>query len=142
MALFGRKKEETKTSVAGTSDQSKTDVGKVVEEQSVKQEAKPVSKPSPIHGARDLASIIVRPRITEKAMLATDRGVYVFEVHPEATKKDIYDAVQKIWSVTPQKIRTVTKKPRTYTSRMRGKRKEKGLKKAYVYLKKGDTISF
>jgi ribosomal protein L23 len=43
--------------------------------------------------------------------------------------------------VTPVKVNIVNKKPRHYTSRMRGKdMMEKGMKKAYVYLKEGDRI--
>jgi len=88
------------------------------------------------------AGVLVRPRITEKAVMASEKGVYVFEVRSGASKHEIAAAVKDAFGVTPVKIRTVTKKPRTFMSRARGRKiSEKGLKKAYVYLKKGETIS-
>jgi len=120
MALFGNKKQNT---------EAKVNVPK--------QEISPVAALG-----RDLSSVIVKPHVTEKGVMASERGVYVFEVHAKATKYDIRDAVKEIFGVTPVKVHTVTQKPRSFMSRSRGRRiGVKGLKKAYVYLKKGDTIS-
>jgi len=121
MALFGGKTEETKKDVA------------------VKETA-PVS--SRVLAPRDLSSVILKPRITEKGVMASERNVYVFEIHQDATKFDVRDAVKEVFGVTPVKVRTVTQQPRRKMSRARGRMSTvKGLKKAYVYLKKGDSIS-
>lgn len=91
---------------------------------------------------RNVASIIKNPLITEKAVMQSERNVYSFEVHQDATKRDVAEAVESIFNVTPVKVNIVNKKPRTYHSRTRGRViSEKGVKKAYVYLKSGDTIN-
>jgi len=135
MGLFGKKKEikkDTDTVVAPISE--------VVEKKDVSK-TKDTSVPQDLVLDRNLSAIIARPRITEKAMLGTDKNVYTFEVLQGATKHDVRDAIKELYKVTPLKINIVNKKPRTYISRMRGRtREEKGLRKAYVYLKEGDRI--
>lgn len=83
---------------------------------------------------------IIRPRVTEKATAATERGsIYVFEVEPGASKKEIAAAIKNLYKVTPVKI-NVVKIPRKQVF-VRGKKGFKaGGKKAYVYLKKGEKI--
>lgn len=89
----------------------------------------------------DLTSIIIRPRITEKASLVMENGVYVFEVLQRATKKEIAKSIESIYGVKPRKVNIVKMNPRKFVSRMRGKSGMKsGMKKAYVYLKDGDSI--
>ncbi len=91
---------------------------------------------------RDLTSVIVAPVITEKAMMGHDRHVYTFFVRKDATKHLVHDAVKTLYGVTPVSVNIVNKLPRASMSRARGRiTKESGYKKAYVYLKDGDTIS-
>ncbi len=91
---------------------------------------------------RDLSAVLVRPRVTEKAMHQGEKNVYTFEVARSATKHDVRDAVKEFFGVTPVKVNIVNKSPRQFKSRMRGRTMtEKGMKKAYVYLKEGDSIS-
>lgn len=124
MALFGTKKE------------AKEPAG---EEKVVKKEAPIVEQK--LSAGRDLSSVLKKPRITEKAVRMTENNVYTFEVKSDATKHDIRDAVRTRFGVTPRKIRIVKQSPRSYFSRMRGRRmSERGLKKAYVYLNEGDRI--
>jgi large subunit ribosomal protein L23 len=121
MALFGKKKETTKESAEKA---PKVDVSKAL----------PTD--------RDLSSVIVRPRVTEKSVGMSEQNVYTFVVKRSASKFDVRDAVKALYSVTPVKINIVNKKPaeRLVGSRNRMK-KVPGMKKAYVYLKKGDTIN-
>lgn len=86
------------------------------------------------------ANVLMRPRITEKAVIGADKnGVYVFNVETDATKAAIMASVKDAYKVTPVKVRTVNIKPKNVF--VRGKRGvKKGGKKAYVYLKKGDKI--
>jgi large subunit ribosomal protein L23 len=83
---------------------------------------------------------IVRPIVTEKSSVAyQERGEYTFEVHPDATKTAIKQAVEQLWGV---KVTGV------WTSNQRGKERRVGRtagrrpnwKKAIVTLREGDTI--
>jgi large subunit ribosomal protein L23 len=77
--------------------------------------------------------------ITEKATMTSEKSVYVFEVLKSANKKDISKAVKTIYKVNPTKVTTVTIPQKNVI--VRGKRgKKAGYKKAYVFLKKGETI--
>ena len=92
--------------------------------------------------SRDLSRVLRAPRVTEKAMRGSERNVYVFEVARTATKFDVRDAVKQFFGVTPVKVNIVNKTPRQFKhAATRRVRTEHGMKKAYVYLKKGDTIS-
>lgn len=87
------------------------------------------------------ARILKGQRITEKAAYATAQGVYVFEVAQDATKRDIAAVIKSVYKVTPRKVNIVNKQPRSFVTRVRGRSGIKsGLKKAYVYLKKGEKI--
>jgi large subunit ribosomal protein L23 len=91
--------------------------------------------------AKDITSIIIKPRITEKAALLSEKNVYAFEVKKGASKYDVRDAVKALYKVTPTRVHIVNKQPRHSMSRARGRdMMESGLRKAYVYLKKGDRI--
>src|ERR1700676_4532806 len=50
-------------------------------------------------------TILRAPWLSEKALIATDNGVYVFEVPTEATKYQIAAAIESIYKVTPRQIR-------------------------------------
>lgn len=88
--------------------------------------------------ARD---IIIEPRITEKSHAAIERGTYTFKVHPDATKADIHNAIEEIFKVKVQKVRTIN---------VKGKPRRWGLKvgrtpswkKAIVTLAPGQRIQF
>ena len=91
---------------------------------------------------RDLSSVIIGPRITEKGVGLGDKNVYTFVVRRDATKYDVRDAIKQVFNVTPVSVNIVNKSPRQYKSQSKGRRlTEKGMKKAYVYLKDGDSIS-
>ncbi|MCK5027313.1 MAG: 50S ribosomal protein L23, partial [Candidatus Pacebacteria bacterium] len=88
-----------------------------------------------------LYHIIKHPRITEKAAILSGDGVYTFEIDPNATKIDVARAIKAIYKVEPVKV-AISKLP-SKRKFIRGKRgKTAAVKKAIVYLKKGDTIEF
>lgn len=91
---------------------------------------------------RDLGHVILRPRITEKAALSQGSNVYVFDVAMRATKPEIKAAFVAHYKVAPSRIRVVNTKG-TMTRNMRTGRNgmTSASRKAYVYLKKGETIS-
>jgi len=89
---------------------------------------------------KDPYSILIAPRVTEKAAIAGERGVYVFNVAVDATKNEIAKAIEKVYKVVPLKVRVVNIPSRqTFIRGRRGKTAR--ARKAYVYLKKGDSIT-
>jgi len=90
----------------------------------------------------DPYQIIIRPIITEKSMrLKEEENKYTFEVHPKATKKDIKDAIEKLFNVKVEKVNTINVKgKRKRIGRYWSKKKD--WKKAIVKLKEGYRIEF
>ncbi len=88
------------------------------------------------------SQIIVSPKITEKTVTLGDSNVYTFIVNRQANKHTISDAVKALYGVTPVKVNIVNKRPNVRLSGSKNRMfKVPGEKKAYVYLKKGDTIN-
>ena len=85
--------------------------------------------------------ILLAPRITEKGAYLSEKGVYIFMVAKDANKKDIARAIQETFKVTPRMVRVVTVPRKVVATRGTNRfGKTAGGKKAYVYLKAGDTI--
>jgi len=83
---------------------------------------------------------IVRPLITEKSSAAFQtRGEYAFEVHPDASKPQIREALIRLFGVTPTRIRTMQMR-RNEVSRGRSRGVTARWKKAIVTLKEGDSL--
>ena len=85
--------------------------------------------------------VVVRPVVTEKSSAAYQaRGEYTFQVHPDASKPQIRQAIESLFGV---KVTAV------WTQNVRGKEKRMGnnvgrrsaWKKAIVTLKDGDSIA-
>ena len=119
MALFGKtKKVETKAEVA------------------------PVASDTRSGMPQGLSHILKHPRITEKATMHSADGVYTFDIAERATKREVIQAVRALYKVTPRMVRVVTIPSKVRRSARTGKQGVKqGGKKAYVYLKKGETIT-
>ena len=83
--------------------------------------------------------LIKKPIITEKATMASENGAVVFQVAMDATKPQIKEAVEAIFSVKVKAVNTSITKGKTKKFRGRaGERSDK--KKAYVTLEAGNTI--
>lgn len=94
----------------------------------------------------DVYHIIRRPLVTEKGTHQSRQshdatrsrpgrgGAYSFEVHPEASKREIKDAIEKIYNVRVQDVRSCMRK-----GKQRRYRNKAGLtrhwKKAVIVLK-------
>jgi large subunit ribosomal protein L23 len=90
---------------------------------------------------KQASHILLSPRVTEKGAYLSEGGVYVFNVAQSANKQEVAQAVKEIFKVTPRKVRVAqvpSKQKQTRGTNRMGK--TAGGKKAYVYLKKGDTI--
>ena len=78
--------------------------------------------------------VILRPVVTEKSMTAMAEKKYTFYVHPDATKSQVKEAVEKMFEGTKVK--------RVNTMNLDGKNKRRGMvtgktaktKKAIVWL--------
>lgn len=111
-------------------------------EQAEKKVAKKKTKKVVRENKGDLSWVIVKPRITEKAALMGDKNIYVFEVSRSATKTDVKNAIEAHFKVKPVKVNIVNRVPRRTKSRARNRMVVvPGLRKAHVYLKKGETIN-
>ena len=87
----------------------------------------------------ELASVLVRPHVTEKAALLAEKNTYVFEVAPHSNKILIAKAVSALYGVKPIRVNIINL-PRTQAL-IRGKMGVKaGVRKALVTLGKGDKI--
>lgn len=59
----------------------------------------------------DIYHTIIRPIITEKGTHQSEKlNAYTFEVHPDANKAQIRQAVEKIYEVKVLKVRTANRK--------------------------------
>jgi large subunit ribosomal protein L23 len=88
---------------------------------------------------KDLNNVILRPHITEKATITSEKSVYVFVVDAKSTKSLIGKAFEGRYKLTPVKVATVTIPAKNVF--VRGKKGSKaGYKKAYIYLKPGTKI--
>ena len=86
--------------------------------------------------------IIRSPLITEKgSFLQADQNKYMFAVDPRCNKKEVKDAIEKIYNVKVTNVHTLNVR-----GKMKRVRYEFGKtsrwKKAIVTLKPGDSIDF
>lgn len=83
--------------------------------------------------------LIRKPIITEKATMASEHGAVVFEVHMDATKPQIKQAIEKLFNVKVKAVNTTVTKGKVKKFKGRpGRRND--VKKAYVTLVEGNTI--
>lgn len=83
--------------------------------------------------------IIKKPVVTEKSMGLIDQNKYTFIVDKRANKIEIKEAVEDIFKVTVNEVRTVIVKGKVKrVGRSVGKTPD--VKKAIVTLKQGDKI--
>ena len=90
--------------------------------------------------AKSAYQIIRKPVITEKGLgVKETEGTLVFQVSPDATKNEIKQAVQSIFKVKVQSVRTAN-----FPGKERRRGKFAGFrpdwKKAYVKLKAGEKL--
>ena len=87
--------------------------------------------------------VIRAPWFSEKAILATEKGVYVFAIPASATKADVAGAIKELYNVSPRQIRIANLPGRRVSKRSHaGKAVQARRRKAYVYLAEGETIQF
>jgi large subunit ribosomal protein L23 len=109
---------------------------------SKKKSQKSEAKGEEVRIPANQGTVLLRPRITEKASLEQSKNVYVFDVAASATKPEIKAAFLAHYKVAPVRVRVVnTKGAETRNMRTGRRGMTSASRKAYVYLKKGETIS-
>lgn len=90
----------------------------------------------------ELHDILVRPIVTEKSTFQmADQNTYVFEVGLAANKIEIKRAIEQVFGVSVDDVRTVTVRGKNKRfGRFYGKRSN--WKKAYVRLAEADALNF
>jgi large subunit ribosomal protein L23 len=87
------------------------------------------------------SQILLSPRITEKASYLMEQGAYVFNVAQGANKAQVVDAIRETFKVTPRKVTMVAVPSKSVMTRGTNRKgRSAGGKKAYVFLRKGETI--
>ena len=91
------------------------------------------------YNPRDLADLILKPIVTEKATLQMEENKYVFDVLPKATKPEIKAAIESLFDVTVTSVNTL-KLPRKQRRVGRFIGYKPQYKRAIVTLQEGDSI--
>lgn len=87
------------------------------------------------------ANILLQPVVSEKSFEASDRGIYTFRVARTANKTEIKKEIEKRFNVKVEKVNVINRKgKRTTDWKTRVTNRRKDYKKAFVTLKKGDSI--
>lgn len=88
----------------------------------------------------DILQVLIKPVVTEKSETLKKNNIYTFIVNGLANKKQVCEAVKKMYNVEVESVRTIfyKSKPRRYRFR---EGRSKTYKKAYVKLKPGYKIN-
>jgi len=83
--------------------------------------------------------VIIRPVISEKSFALAEAGKYTFRVHDHAHKTEIRQAIESLFDVRVQEIRTAWVKPKP---KRRGQTsgQTRRWKKAMIQVSSGQTI--
>jgi large subunit ribosomal protein L23 len=93
---------------------------------------------------KDLWKVILKPVITERGNEVKEAdNKFIFEVHPDANKREIKLAVEKLFGVTVKEVRTCIMRGKPKKQMMKGGRfegKRPDRKKAFVKIAAGQNI--
>ena len=91
------------------------------------------------YNPRDLADLVIKPIITEKATLLLEENKYVFDVLPKATKPEIKAAIESLFDVKVTGVNTI-RPPRKKRRVGRFIGHKPLYKRAIITLEEGDSI--
>lgn len=90
---------------------------------------------------KDPRDIILRPIVSEKSYSLIDKGTYTFEVHPDASKPEISDAIESIWGVKVRRVNTLNRRGKVRRTRGTNRVGQRpNTKRAIVTLAAGNSI--
>ncbi len=90
---------------------------------------------------KDPRTVLLAPVVSEKSYNLLEKGVYLFQVDPAASKPEIRNAVEEIFEVKVKKINTLNRKGKRRRNRRNntfGNRPD--TKRAIITLVEGDSI--
>ena len=89
---------------------------------------------------KDPRDVVLRPVVSEKSYdLIQDENTYTFIVHPTANKTEIKQAIQRIFDVEVEKVRTINRRGKVKrTGWVKGRRAN--TKRALIKLREGSSI--
>lgn len=87
----------------------------------------------------DHAQVIIRPVVSEKSYVLAAAGKYTFRIHPDAHKTQVRQAVEAMFGVHVEDVRTISVRPKP---KRRGitRGQTRSWKKAIVQIRAGETI--
>ncbi len=88
----------------------------------------------------DLNDVLVEPILSEKSWLQQDDRQYTFRVHPEANKLEIREAIETIFNVEVEDVRTMNMHGKPRRLRFDQEGRQSSWKKAVIQLAPGDRI--
>jgi len=133
MGIFGKKTEDAKNGVT-----EKAVAKDVVAEKDKK--VKKSSKKDEVASITSAYGTIVAPIITEKTHDMVAKNKYTFRVAKGATKLQVKDVIEEMYSVHVESINTVVVKPKRRTVKY-NRGYQKLYKKAIVTVREGDHIA-
>ncbi|HRW40614.1 MAG TPA: 50S ribosomal protein L23 [Microthrixaceae bacterium] len=90
---------------------------------------------------KDPRDVIIRPVVSEKSYALIESNVYTFEVHSDAAKPEIRNAIEEIFGVKVASVNTLNRKGKSVRNRRTGKVGSRpDRKRAIVTLVEGDSI--
>ena len=101
--------------------------------------ARAIRRPAPRIGRERMLAVLRAPVVTEKSTLISEHNQITFRVAMDATKPEIFQAVEGMFSVKVKKVNTLRVKGKTKRFRgIAGKRAD--WKKAVVTLEEGHSV--
>ncbi|MGF1488434.1 MAG: 50S ribosomal protein L23 [Prochloraceae cyanobacterium] len=92
------------------------------------------------YNVRELADLVIKPIVTEKATLLLEQNKYVFDVLPKSTKPEIKAAIESLFEVKVTKVNTINPpRKKRRVGRFIGYKTR--YKRAIVTLAEGDSIT-
>tara|TARA_Y200000002_G_scaffold177858_1_gene146573 strand:+ start:308 stop:598 length:291 start_codon:yes stop_codon:yes gene_type:complete len=89
----------------------------------------------------NLYNVVIAPIITEKATKISEKNQYVFKVKIDSNKKEIKQAIEKLFKVKIKKIKTIKIKGKSKIFKgTKGRRSD--YKKAIICLNKGENLDY
>lgn len=148
MSLFNTQKKKVGNATAGETKLPKKEAAKketkavVPAKAEKKADSKSAKREAAVQGVIfPKGSAVIKPRVTEKAGILASQNIYTFDVQPGASSSQIAKAIEAAYKV--EVVRVSVAKVQAKSMYVRGKSgSTKAGKKAYVALKKGQTIEF
>jgi large subunit ribosomal protein L23 len=85
------------------------------------------------------STVIIQPVVSEKSYVLAAAGKYTFRIHPDAHKTQVRQAIEALFDVHVQEVRTISVKSKP---KRRGisRGRTRSWKKAIVQVSPGETI--